>query len=71
MTDAMRAELIEWQSRCGDLQNSVERLREERDSARATVDLMLHENHRLEEALREANATISRLRIHIQQGIEL
>lgn len=71
MTDPMRAELIEWQARCGDLQNSVERLRDERDSARATVDLMLHENHRLEEALREANTTISRLRIHIQQGIEL
>ena len=71
MTDAMRAELIEWQSRCGDLQNAVERLREERDAARASVDLLVHENHVLEENLREANATISRLRIHIQQGIEL
>jgi predicted nucleic acid-binding Zn-ribbon protein len=36
----MRAELIEWQARCADLSNSLERMREERDAARASVDLL-------------------------------
>ena len=38
--DGMRAELIEWQARCADLSNSLERMREERDAARASVDLL-------------------------------
>lgn len=68
MDDNLRAELIEWQSRCGDLQNSVERLREERDAARSSVDLLMHENEALETKLREATALVGRLTIALQTG---
>ena len=68
MDDSLRAELIEWQSRCGDLQNSVERLREERDAARSTVDLLLHEVAKWETKLREATALVDRLTIALQTG---
>lgn len=68
MDDSLRAELIEWQARCGDLQNSVERLREERDAARSSVDLLMHENDALETKLREATALVGRLTIALQTG---
>lgn len=68
MDDNLRAELIEWQARCGDLQNSVERLREERDAARSSVDLLMHENDALETKLREATALVGRLTIALQTG---
>jgi hypothetical protein len=69
--DGEMAELIEWQARCGDLSNSLETVREERDSARSSVDLLMHENIRLEELTRQMQGWIDRLRLHIAQGVEL
>lgn len=66
MDDGIRAELIEWQARCGDLQNSVERLREERDKARDSVDLLLHDNEELTTKLRQAEAMVGRLTMMLQ-----
>lgn len=65
------AELIEWQSRCADLQNANETLREERDHARASVDLLMHECAKLEARVTELSAFVDRLRIAVQQGAEL
>ena len=69
--DGEMAELIEWQARCGDLSNALETVREERDSARSSVDLLMHENARLEELTRQMQGWIDRLRLHIAQGVEL
>lgn len=68
--DAVAA-IQEAQSRISDLQTVNERLREERDAARSSVDLLLHENAALEESLREARARVDRLMTHLQQGVEL
>jgi hypothetical protein len=71
MTDNLRAELIMEQSRVSDLMTSNEYLREERDEARRFLTETKEELERTRQALRDALATVDRLRIHIQQGIEL
>lgn len=71
MTDNLRADLIMEQSRVSDLMTSNEYLREERDEARRFLTDVKEEATKLESALRQANATIDRLRLHIQQGVEL
>lgn len=65
------AELIEWQARCADLENANEALREEREQARSTADLLMHECARLEARVTELSAFVDRLRIAVQQGAEL
>jgi hypothetical protein len=76
--DGIRAELIEWQARCADLSNSLERMREERDAARASVDLLWGDLVKLEdlyqmmkESTRQALAENGYLKIKLQEGIEL
>jgi bacterioferritin (cytochrome b1) len=71
MTDNLRADLIMEQSRVSDLSTSNEYLREERDEARRFLIETKEEAEKLRSALRDALATIDRLRLHIQQGIEL
>lgn len=78
MDNVMMAELTEWQTRAAELQNAVERLTEQRDAARASVDLLMHDNHDLQvqvnamtDHYHKALATIERLRIYMQQGAEL
>lgn len=58
------AEMIEAEARIHDLETALELVREQRDRARASVDLLLHE-------LSEATARIDRLMSHLHQGIEL
>lgn len=76
--DGMRAELIEWQARCADLSNSLERMREERDAARASVDLLWGDIVRLEDLYQMMKESASRalaengyLKVKLQEGIEL
>lgn len=76
--DGIRAELIEWQARCSDLSNSLERMREERDAARASVDLLWGDLVKLEdlyqmmkESTRQALAENGYLKVKLQEGIEL
>jgi len=71
LEDNHRAEIIEMQVRLSDLQNSNERLREERDAARASVDLLMHENHALTEMNKQLHGWLDRLRIAVAQGVEL
>jgi len=79
------AELMEWQARCRDMETSKEQLREERDLLRAQLDsamkylreavttreLYWERIVELEAALSKATAQAERLRINLQQGIEL
>jgi len=71
MTDNLRAELIMEQSRVSDLMTSNEYLREERDEARRFLEETKEELAKTKQALRDALATVDRLRIHLQQGVEL
>lgn len=71
MTDNLRAEVMEWQARTTDLETTNERLREERDSARATVHDLTTEVARLEQVIHDLGQQVDRLRLHIQQGVEL
>lgn len=68
-SDATQIEM--WQARCDELQVACERLREERDSARTTAALLEAEFAKHTETIRELTAHIDRLRLHIQQGVEL
>ena len=79
------AELMEWQARCRDMETSKEQLREERDLLREQRDgamarwkeaferseMYWERIVELEAALSKATAQVERLRIHLQQGIEL
>jgi anion-transporting ArsA/GET3 family ATPase len=71
MTDNLRAELIMEQSRVSDLSTANETLREERDEARRFLEETKEELAKTRQALRDALATVDRLRIHLQQGVEL
>jgi len=71
MNDNLRAELIMEQSRVSDLMTSNEYLREERDEARRFLEETKEDLEKTRQALRDALATVDRLRLHIQQGIEL
>lgn len=70
-TNETLAAMLEAQTRIAELETVAERLRDERDRARASVDLLLHENAILEEQTKMLAATIDRLRLHLQQGVEL
>ena len=84
-TSDIRAESLEWQARCRDLENSLERVREELDNYKQSTHAAMAELARstkesnemfsrvleLERELATAHATIDRLRLHIEQGTEL
>ena len=55
------AEIIEWQARCSDAQNSIERLREERDGLLSTISALRHREDALVTRLTELEESVSRL----------
>jgi outer membrane murein-binding lipoprotein Lpp len=71
INESEATELEMWQARCDELQVASERLREERDNARSTAALMEAEVAKQTQIISELNAQVDRLRIHIQQGVEL
>ena len=66
-----RTELEMWQARCDELHTVTEILRDERDNARTTAMLLEEELAKQTETVRELRAQVDRLRLHIQQGVEL
>ena len=71
MTESDRAEIQYWQARTDDMQVSLERLREERDELAARVRELYVVNEKLVAELKAAQVTVERLRLHLQQGVEL
>lgn len=55
------AEIIEWQSRCSDAQNSIERLREERDALLTTIVSMRQKEDALVERVTELESAVQRM----------
>jgi BMFP domain-containing protein YqiC len=55
------AEMIEWQTRCSDAQNSIERLREERDALLSTIVSMRQKEDALVTRVTELEAIVQRM----------
>ena len=55
------AEMIEWQARCSDAQNSIERLREERDALLSTIVSMRQKEDALVTRVTELEAIVQRM----------
>ena len=55
------AELIEWQARCSDAQNSIERLREERDALLSTIVAQRQREDALVTRITELESTVQRM----------
>ena len=68
---AMSQEIVELQIRVSELMVAVERVTEQRDSNRDISDSIYIELESTKAKLAIANSVVDRLRLHIQQGIEL
>jgi chromosome segregation ATPase len=78
MTDAQASELAMWDARCNDLQNSLDRLREERDELKQENEKLVWELNLAVQASIDINRELStykqmveRMRIAMAQGAEL
>ena len=70
-TYAMTQEIVELQTRVSELMVALERVTEQRDNALDAAQSLHTELDATKTHLREAHATVSRLRVHIAQGVEL
>ena len=70
-TYAMSQEIIELQTRVSELMVAVERVTEQRDNAVDSSESLHKELESTRAMLARSSAQIDRLRIHLQQGIEL
>jgi len=68
---AMTQEVNELQTRVAELSVALETVTEQRDSNRDIADSLFVELESTKTKLAIANSVIDRLRLHIQQGIEL
>lgn len=69
--DGLVAETEAWQARCDELTIANEQLREQRETARGLAQRLEEALTQAEEKVKELSATVDRLRLHIQQGVEL
>jgi two-component sensor histidine kinase len=70
-TYAMSQEIVELQTRVAELSVALELVTQQRDDDRTNCVSLHQELEACKVHLREAHALISRLRVHIQQGVEL
>ena len=68
---AMSQEIVELQSRVAELSVALETVTEQRDNALDAAQSLHKELETCRIHLQEAHANVSRLRVHIQQGVEL
>jgi len=78
MTDAQASELAMWDARCNDLQNSLDRLREERDELKQenekliwNLDIAVQASIDINRELSTYKQMVERMRIAMAQGVEL
>jgi chromosome segregation ATPase len=78
MTDTLAAELAMWDARCNDLQNSLDRVREERDELKQQNEQLVKDLNITIQASIDLNRELStykqmveRMRIAMAQGAEL
>jgi predicted nucleic acid-binding Zn-ribbon protein len=68
---ALRAENWELQARVGELSALLDDMRIEREEAMDNATSLHRELEAMRSELKIARATVDRLRLHIQQGVEL
>lgn len=78
MTDAQASELAMWDARCNDLQNSLDRVREERDELKQeneklmwNLDIAVQASIDINRELSTYKQMVERMRIAMAQGTEL
>ncbi len=78
MTEAEETELAMWDARCNDLQNSLERVREERDDLKELIEQLTKQLNvatetgiELHKELSLYKQMVERMRIAMSQGLEL
>jgi predicted nucleic acid-binding Zn-ribbon protein len=78
MTDTLAAEMAMWDARCNDLQNSLDRVREERDELKQQNEQLVKDLNITIQASIDLNRELStykqmveRMRIAMAQGAEL
>ena len=71
MNEQVEFELDEWRTRVDELRVALDRVREERDNLRDAAASLAVELEQLKKAHKIATSTVERLRLHIQQGVEL
>jgi predicted nucleic acid-binding Zn-ribbon protein len=71
MNEQVEFELEEWRTRVDELRVALDRVREERDNLRDAAASLAVELEQLKKLHKIATSTVERLRLHIQQGVEL
>ena len=70
-TYAMSQEIVELQTRVAELSVALERVTEQRDNAVDAAESLHTELEACRDRIKSLGGQLDRLRIHIQQGIEL
>ena len=70
-TYAMSQEIVELQTRVSELMVALERVTEQRDNAIDSAESLHKELEASRDRIKTLGGQLDRLRIHIQQGIEL
>lgn len=63
--------VAELEQRIAELSTALEVMREDRDAKKDAADSLWAELQQVRGRLSQAEATVDRLRLHIQQGVEL
>jgi len=71
MNDLSSGESAMWDARCNDLQNSLDRVREERDDLRIENKLLSSENSSLKKQVAIFEQMVGRMQVLMAQGVEL
>jgi len=71
MTETQASELAMWEARCNDLQNSLERVREERDDLKIECNLLEEALTLVQKDLAVYKQMVERMGVAMAQGVEL
>ena len=71
MNDTQASELAMWDVRCNDLQNSLDRVREERDELRAANEKLFAGYTETLNEVAHLRSLVSRIQVAMSQGQEL
>jgi len=71
MNDTQAAEMAMWDVRCNDLQNSLDRVREDRDDLKIETELLETALTQVQQELSIYKQMVERMRVAMSQGQEL
>ena len=71
MSEFQASEQAMWDARCNDLQNSLDRVRDERDDIRVANKFLIAENETHKNRIAIYQQMIERMQLAMAQGLEL